>query len=277
MASSAGLDSNGVFAPFIAFIKKIVKFIVLFIIVMLLLWVLFWSFWTIKAWEKWILLRFWAVTWLTYNDWLYFKIPYIDDMIIMNVQVMKEQIEANSASKDLQTVNTVVALNFHLNTEKVGKIYKEVWLDYKDKLIDPAIQEAVKASTAKFTAEELITKREAVKDMIKELLKNKLETRFIIVDDVNIVNFNFSDSFNRAIEEKVTAEQEALAAKNKLERIKFEADQAVAEAKWKAEATVVEATALKTNPEILQLRAIEKWNWALPQVTGSNTPFINIK
>jgi regulator of protease activity HflC (stomatin/prohibitin superfamily) len=67
--------------------------------------------------------------------------------------------------------------------------------------------------------------------MIKELLKNKLETRFIIVDDVNIVNFNFSDSFNRAIEEKVTAEQEALAAKNKLERIKFEADQAVAEAK----------------------------------------------
>lgn len=239
--------------------------------------VFFGSFWTIKAWEKWILLRFWAVTWQTYNDWLYFKMPYIDDMMIMNVRVLKEQVDANSASKDLQTVNTVVALNFHLNSEKVWVIYKEVGLDYKEKLIDPAIQESIKASTAKFTAEELITKREEVKEMMKELLKKKLTPRFIIVDDVNIVNFNFSESFNRAIEEKVTAEQEALAAKNKLERIKFEADQRIAEAKWKAEASRIEAEALKSNPEILELRALEKWNWVLPQVTWSNTPFVNIK
>ena len=258
-------------------IKNFFKWVIFIIIFFTLLGVFFGSFGTIKAWEKWILLRFWAVTGQTYNDWLYFKIPYIDDMIIMNVRVLKEQVEAASASKDLQTVNTVVALNFHLNAEKVWVIYKEVGLDYKEKLIDPAIQESIKASTAKFTAEELITKREEVKDMMKELLTKKLTPRFIIVDDVNIVNFNFSESFNRAIEEKVTAEQEALAAKNKLERIKFEAEQAVAASKWKAEASRIEAEALKSNPEILELRALEKWNWVLPQVTWSNTPFVNIK
>lgn len=258
-------------------IKSFFKWVISLIILFMLLGVLFGSFGTIRAWEKWILLRFWAVTGLTYNEWLYFKIPYIDDMIIMNVRILKEQVEAASASKDLQTISATVALNFHLSANKVWQIFNEVWLDYKEKLIDPAIQESIKAATAKFTAEELITKREGVKDQIKDLLTKKLEPRFILVDDVNIVNFNFSESFNKAIEEKVTAEQEALAAKNKLERIKFEAEQAVAEAKWKAESTVIEATALKTNPEILQLRAIEKWNWVLPQVTWANTPFVNIK
>lgn len=241
------------------------------------MWVFFWSFGTINAWEKWILLRFWAVTWQTYNEWLFFKFPYIDDMIVMDVRVLKEQVDADSASKDLQTINTVVALNFHLDAQKVWKIYKEVWLNYKEKLIDPAIQESVKASTAKFTAEELIVKREDIREQIKSLLKKKLEERGINVDDVNIVNFNFSPSFNRAIEEKVTAEQEALAAKNRLEKIKFEAEQAVAQAKWKAESTRIEAEALKTNPEILQLRALEKWNWVLPQVTWASTPFVNLK
>ncbi len=258
-------------------IKNFFKWVLFIIFIFIFFWVIIWSFGTIKAWEKGILLRFGAVTWLTYDEWLYFKIPYIDDMVIMNVRVLKEQIEATSASKDLQTINAVVALNFHISAKYVGQIYREVWLDYKEKIIDPSIQEAIKASTAKFTAEELITKREEVKDQIKELLKKKLEARFILVDDVNIVNFNFSDSFNKAIEEKVTAEQEALAAKNKLERIKFEAEQKIAESKWKAEASRIEAEALKSNPEILQLRSIEKWNWVLPQVTWANTPFVNIK
>ncbi|MDD2487586.1 MAG: prohibitin family protein [Candidatus Gracilibacteria bacterium] len=258
-------------------IKNFFKWVLFLFVFFMVMGVIFGSFGTIKAGEKGILLRFGAVTGLTYNEGLYFKIPYIDDMIIMNVRVLKEQIDATSASKDLQTINAVVALNFHLRAGSVGQIYREVGLDYKEKIIDPSIQEAIKASTAKFTAEELITKREGVKDQIKELLTKKLEPRFIIVDDVNIVNFNFSDSFNKAIEEKVTAEQEALAAKNKLERIKFEAEQKIAESKGKAEASRIEAEALKSNPEILQLRSIEKWNGVLPQVTGANTPFVNIK
>ena len=135
----------------------------------------------------------------------------------------------------------------------------------------------MKASTAKYTAEELITKREAVRDEIKAHLIEKLNPRGIIVDDFNIVNFEFSESFNQAIELKVTAEQSALAAKNKLEQIKFEADQQVAEARGKAEALRIEASALQSNPQILQLRALEKWDGKMPAVMGSGaTPFVDV-
>src|SRR3990167_3646323 len=144
-------------------------------------------------------------------------------------------------------------------------------------VIDPAIQESMKASTAKFTAEELITKREAVREEVKTLLVEKLRPHGIIIDEFNIIDFDFSSSFNAAIEDKVTAEQEALAAENRLEKVKFEAQQRIEEAKGKAEAINIEARAISTNPQIIELRAIEKWNGTLPQVTGGAVPFINIK
>jgi regulator of protease activity HflC (stomatin/prohibitin superfamily) len=223
-----------------------------------------------------VLLRFGAVTGKVFDEGLYFKIPYADDVKIMDVRILKEQADADSASKDLQVVTVSAALNFRIDSTKVAQMYQEVGPEYKSRLVDPAIQETVKATTAKFTAEELITKREVIRDQMKELIITKLSPYGLVVEDVNIVNFSFSPAFNRAIEEKVTAEQEALAAKNKLERIKFEAEQKVAEAKGKAEATRIESEALKSNPEILQLRALEKWNGILPQVTGGSVPLISI-
>jgi regulator of protease activity HflC (stomatin/prohibitin superfamily) len=116
-----------------------------------------------------------------------------------------------------------------------------------------------------------------VRDEIKSLLSEKLSANGITVKEVNIVNFNFSQSFNEAIEAKVTAEQNALAAKNKLEQVKFEASQAIAEAEGKAKALQIEGQALSSNPQVKELRAIEKWNGILPQVTGDSVPFINIR
>jgi len=155
---------------------------------------------TIGAGQRGILLRFSAVTGKIYDEGLYFKIPFVENVVRMDIRVQKEQANAESASKDLQAVHTVIALNFHIAPAQVGKIYQEIGIDYKEKLIDPSIQESVKASTAKFTAEELISKREIVRAEMKALLKEKLEPRGILVDDVNIVNFNFSESFNVAIE-----------------------------------------------------------------------------
>ena len=233
---------------------------------------------TVGAGERGILLRFNAVTGTIYDEGLYFRWPLIERVIIVDIKIQKEQADATAASKDLQTVHSDVAVNFHIGAERVASIYQEVGIDYKQRLIDPTLQEAVKAITAKFTAEELITRREAVRDDIKALLKEKLEPRGILVDEFNIVDFGFSPSFNSAIEAKVTAEQQALAAKNKLEQIKFEADQRIAEARGKSEAMRVESEALRTNPQILELRALEKWNGVLPQVTGSGgVPFINIQ
>ena len=233
---------------------------------------------TVGAGERGIQLRFDAVTGNVLGEGLYFRWPLIERVIKLDIKVQKEQVDATAASKDLQTVNSNVALNFHLNPETVATIYQEVGVDYKTRIIDPTLQEAVKAVSAKFTAEELITRRESVRDEVKVLLHAKLDPRGIVVDEFNIVNFGFSSAFNSAIEAKVTAEQSALAAKNKLEQIKFEADQRIAEALGKAEAIRVESNALRSNPQILELRALEKWDGVLPQVTGAGgTPFINIQ
>jgi prohibitin 2 len=233
-------------------------------------------FGTIAAGERGVHLRFTAVTGKVFGEGLYFRIPLIESVQMMDVKVQKYEMKSDAASKDLQTVHSVVALNFHIDPDRVGNIYQDVGLQFKDRIIDPAMQEAVKASTAKFTAEELITKRELVRDDIKAQLKARLKEQNILVDEFNIVNFEFSKNFNEAIEAKVTAEQQALAAKNKLEQIKFEADQKIAEARGKAEAMTIESNALKSNPQILELRALEKWNGTLPQVTGGAIPFINL-
>jgi regulator of protease activity HflC (stomatin/prohibitin superfamily) len=233
---------------------------------------------TVGAGERGILLRFNAVTGTIYDEGLYFRWPLIERVIILDIKIQKEQADATAASRDLQTVHSDVAVNFHIKADKVASIYQEVGVDYKARIIDPALQEGVKAITARFTAEELITRRETVKEDIKVLLREKMEPRGIMIDEFNIVDFGFSASFNSAIEAKVTAEQQALAAKNKLEQIKFEADQRIAEAQGKAQAMRVESEALRTNPQILELRALEKWDGVLPQVTGTGgIPFVNLQ
>lgn len=244
----------------------------------LFLLALLWGSWgTVGAGERGVLLRFSAVQGRIFGEGLYFKLPLVESVLKMDVKMQKEQVEAEAASKDLQTVSSVVALNFHVKPDTVAAIYQDVGPAYKVRIIDPALQEAMKAVTARFTAEELITKREMVRDETKALLREKLDPRGLIVDEFNIVNFTFSRTFSEAIENKVRAEQEALTAKNKLEQVKFEAEQKVAEAKGKAEAIRVEAAALRDNPQVLQLRSLEKWNGVLPSVMGSGSiPFIQV-
>ena len=258
-------------------VKNILKKLKWVSLGLLCLVIFFNSFGTIGAGERGVLLRFGAVTGNIKNEGLYFKIPFVEKVIKSDIKVQKEQVDADAASKDLQTVTSTVALNYHIDPNYVATIYQEVGVEYKIRIIDPAVQEAVKASTAKFTAEQLITKREMVREEIKTLLRERLHARGLIIDEFNIVDFNFSLSFNAAIEAKVTAEQNAFAARNKLEQIKFEAEQAVAEAKGKAEAITIEAQALQNNPQVLELRALENWNGVLPQVTGGAIPFVNIK
>lgn len=244
---------------------------------LIILAVLISSFGTIGAGERGIKLRFNAVTGKVYGEGLYFVLPFIERVVMIDIKVQKEEVDAEAASKDLQTVTSRIAFNYSIDPALAVHLYQNIGIDYKVRIIDPAIQEAVKATTAKFTAEELITRREEVRDQIKSHLIEKLEGTGIKTEQVSIINFDFSRSFNEAIEAKVTAEQNALAAKNKLDQVKYEATQAIEAAKGKAQALQIEATAINTNPQIIQLRAIEKWDGKLPQVTGAATPFVNIK
>ncbi len=235
----------------------------------------------IPAGQRGVRLRLGAVTGDVINEGLYFKIPFVENVKRMNVRIQKEEVVATAASKDLQEVSSVIALNFHLDPNEVARIYQEVGMNYDDVIIAPNIQEAVKDSTAQFTAEELITRRSEVRNKIQTLLTEKIALRGIVVDAFNIIDLEFSASFNKAIEAKVTAEQDALAAQNKLKQVEFEAEQKVAKATADAEAIRIQAKAIaqQGGEDYVQLQAIDKWDGVLPVnwYGGSVLPFVNVK
>jgi regulator of protease activity HflC (stomatin/prohibitin superfamily) len=203
-------------------------------------------------------------------------IPIIEKVTKMDVRIRKSDTRATAASKDLQTVAAEIVLNYHIFPDKVDRIFQQIGPEYEKRIIDPSVQEVVKGVTARFTAEELITKRQIVKDEIKSSLHARLMTSYISLDELNITDFQFSKGFNEAIESKQTAEQLALKAQKDLERIKTEGEQKIITAKAEAESQRIQKETI--SPIILQLRAIEKWDGKFPQVLGGSgaMPFINI-
>ena len=256
--------------------KKIKKGISSFAGVLVLLIIIFGTVGTIGAGERGVLLQFGAVKDKVFDEGLYFKIPFVQKVVTMDVKIQKGEVPASASSKDLQIITSKVAINYHLAPNAVNTVWQSVGKDYNSRIIAPSIQEAVKAVTAKFTAEELIIKREDVKDQIKINLAERLIRTHIIVDDINITSFDFSPAFNEAIEAKVTAEQLKLKAERDLERISIEADQRVVEAEGKAKAIRTEAQALTANPQVVELRWIEKWDGKTPTYWGGASPFIGI-
>ena len=234
------------------------------------------AFGTVGAGERGILLQFGAVQDKVFGEGLYVKIPFIQKVVKMDVKIQKDEVPASASSKDLQVVTSKIALNYHLDPGSVNRIWQEVGKSYNTRIIAPSIQEAVKAVTARFTAEELITKREEVKEQIKSNLADRLFEHTIIVDEFNIIDFEFSVAFNEAIESKVKAEQLKLKADRDLERIKIEKEQIITAAQGKAEAIRIEANALMQNPQVVELRWIEKWTGTVPEYWGFANPFIGL-
>ena len=253
--------------------QKIVSRTAIWLVVII---ILFGSFGTIGAGERGVLLQFGAVKDKIFGEGLYFKIPVVHEVVKIDVKIKKDEVDASASSKDLQIVTSRIALNYHLAPDSVNKIWQEIGKDYNVRIIAPSIQEAVKAVTAKFTAEELITKREEVKEKIKANLAERLLEHAIMVDEFNIIDFYFSEAFNVAIEAKVTAEQLKLKAERDLERIKIEKEQKITEAEGKAQAIRIEAQALTSNPKVVELRWIEKWDGEVPTYWGQASPFIGL-
>lgn len=211
---------------------------------------------------------------------IHWKMPIRDNIVKMDVRTQKEEQGASASSKDLQIVTSKVAINYHLDLEKVHILYEKLKKDYSNKVITPAIEEFMKKTTAQFTAEELITKREDVKTKLKVAITENLIKNYIVVEDVFITDFDFSEEFNKAIENKVTAEQRALEEKNKLEQIKFQAEQKITTAEAEARAIEIQAKAINSQggEDYVQLQAVAKWNGVLPTqiVPNGTVPFINL-
>jgi len=236
----------------------------------------------IGAGERGVVLNFGAVQEKVYGEGLHFRMPIMQEIIRVDVKVQKAETDAAAASADLQDVSSTVAINYHIIPDKANIVYQSIGIHFKERIIDPAVLEVVKAVTAKYTAEELITKRPAVSDAMKLSLTERLLEHNIAVDAFSIVGFSFSKIFMEAIESKQTAEQLALKAKRDLDRIKIEAEQTITAAKAEAESLrlqkanisgdLIELRKIEAN-----LRAIDKWNGILPQVTGAGAvPFIGV-
>lgn len=264
---------------------RIGRVIVTSILSILLIAGLFMGFETIGAGQRGVVLQWGAVD-RVIGEGFYIINPISENVVVMDVRVQKFETTASAASRDLQTVTSVVALNYHVDPKRVGGLYQTIGKDYESQVIHPALQESVKAGTALFTAEELISKRDLVKEEIRKNLLARLDKFNIIVDDFSIVNFDFSAQFNAAIEGKQVAEQQALQAKNDLEKVKFEAQQSIEQAKAQAESTKLQADALANSSQVIELRKVEamlelakRWDGKLPvNIYGSAPlPFLNVQ
>ena len=272
------------------------------VVALVVLMLLFGCFVIVESGHVGVVRRLGAVQMDALSEGIHGKLPLIDSVIEVDIRLRKAESEAQAASKDLQVVRTQVAVQYSMNGQVMPLTFQKIGTRsvVETTLVSPAIMESVKAVTALYTAEDLVTNRAEVKNKIQLAIEDFINTTLqqkdvggaLSLANVAITDFDFSDEFNRAIEEKVKAEQEALKAKNEKLRRVTQAEAAAAErtlaadaeayqievaSMARAEAIRREAEALRDNPSLIQLRIAEKWDGQLPQVSGGNAiPLLNI-
>lgn len=273
------------------------KMVLIAVFVVLGLFFLVGSPYTVESGQRGVLLTWGKASDTVVGEGLGFKIPIAQSVKKIDVRTHKYEANAQAASKDQQIVLTSIAVNYHTDPSAVVDIYRQLGSEYEDKIIQPVVQEAVKAATAKYTALNLTDMRAQVSLDVTETLKEKLEPRGIILELVSITNFDFSPEFDSAIEAKVVAGERKLTAERDLDRIKIEAQQSVVKAQAQADSELAIATAQanakvllaqseaealrlqkqQITSDLVQLRAIERWNGVLPAtMMGDAVPFLNL-
>jgi len=262
--------------------KTIIKIIIPVIIIVLIVVAIFFKGYVIvEPGTRGVIVQLGDVSSRILDEGFHLKVPFIQEVVPIDVRVQKAESQEITSSRDLQVVKTVIVVNYRLDPQNVNRLYQDLGFSYKEIIVDPAISESLKAITAQYTAEELISKRSEVSNNVKEILSKKLSTYYMKLDEINITEFDFSDEFDNAIEKKQVAEQQALKAKLDLDRIEIEAQQKIEQAQ--AEAASLKLQKDLVTPELVELRkieaqieAIKKWDGKLPTITGGTVPFINV-
>lgn len=213
------------------------------------------SFQTIESGEVGLKVRFGKIVNTSLKEGLNLKIPYIEQIQKVNIKVQKSEITVESSTKDMQTIDTTIAVNYRVDSDKASNLYRTVGNTYEITVLEPATKESIKSAIAKYNAEEITTKRSEVSKNCLEALQSKVEKYGIIVEDFNLTDFAFSSEYTKAIEEKQVAEQ-------KLQKTKLEAEAKIIE----AEATKKSNDLLKQSltDELIAKEFIEKWDGKLP-------------
>lgn len=249
------------------------------------------SFTIVPAGNTGVILTLGKVSSSSFSEGFHLKLPFVQQVESMSNKIQVYETPASAVSKDLQTVNSNIAVNYKLVSDKSADMYRTVGTDYQTVLIAPVVQECMKSATAKYTAEQLITERSAVGDEVKSALDGKLNAYGIYIEKFNIVNFDFSAEFNNAIEAKQVAEQNLMKteteqkqaitiaeaeAKKKIIAAEANADAILAEANAQAEANRLLEASL--SDKVIAYQQIEKWDGSMPNVVGgdSNGFLINI-
>ena len=245
-------------------VTNVPRIVIVSIIGLFLLITLFSSFSTIKSGEVGLKVKFGKIVDSKLDEGFNFKVPYIEKIVKVNIKVQKAEITTESSTKDLQIVNSTIAVNYRVDSRKAPKLYRTVGNTYEETVLQPAIKESIKSAIAKYNAEEITVNRSAVSKDCLEQLQDKVKKYGIVIEDFNLTDFSFTAEYTKAIEEKQVAEQN-------LEKSKLEAEKKIVE----AEATNKANELLKQNvtKEVLQKQFLDKWNGELPKVTSSNNLF----
>ena len=263
----------------------IVTGIITFVVIIV---IMFESVVVVEAGHRGVVLYVGAVENRVLGEGIHFIIPFAEQVVQMEVRLSNLKLMHLLPSNDLQEVQTTIALNYHISPSQANIIYRRLGIDYANRIIAPTIQESVKASVAKFNAEELITRRATAKALIAGSIANTLGARNIVVETVFITDFKFSQAFASQVESKVVAFQKFLTEQNNLLAIKVIANQTVVQAQATARANVAKANGesqairiitvqLKQSPEYLQWLSINRWNGQMPYALGSGAiPFFQL-
>lgn len=245
---------------------KIKKIVIIAVIVLAVIILGFSSFAIVSPGHTGVVVTLGKVSDRVLEEGLHIKIPFVQSVEQIDNRVLKTEVESNAASKDLQTISSKVSINYRVNKSSSAEIYKNVGTDFTNVIVNPAIQECVKSIAAKYTAEELITNRAIVSTEMEEAISQKINPYGLSIEVFNIVNFDFSEEFNKAIEAKQTAQQSALKAEQDLARIKVEAEQTIEQAKAEAEAYKLKNEQI--TDKVIMMEFIDKWNGELPKVAS---------
>ena len=246
-------------------------------------------FTTIPAGHTGVILTFGKAGDTVLDEGLHFKIPFMQSVVTVDNRIVKLDVATEAFSKDLQTINVDVAVNYHIGKDAGANLYKEVGLGYEDVLLTPAVNEVLKAVTAKYTAVELVSSRQEVSVLLDEGINEKLNEYGIYINELNIINWDFSEEYISAIEAKQVAEQNLIKTKTEQEQAllianteaekrviaaEAEANEIRVLAEAKAESNRIIAESL--TEEVLTYQTIAAWDGALPKVTGAADTIIDL-
>lgn len=212
------------------------------------------------------------------GEGMHFIMPYVQKIAKMDVKTQKYTTQTHVYTKDIQQARISYVVNYNLVADSAFRMYQEVGMDYVSKVINPVLEGTIKDVIGKWNASDLVANREEATSDILVKLHDQLTSRYVNVTSFQIVDINYSEVFERAIESKVTAEQDALKAKNKTVQIQEEARQKVISAEAEAKSMSIRANALTQNKALVEYEAVQKWNGILPQyMMGNSVPFVNLK